>query len=233
MTIAIMQPYFFPYLGYFQLVNSVDTFVFYDDVNFIKSGWINRNRILVNGQANYFNIGLKNASVNSLINQTVINRNEKDISNKLKTLEIAYKKAPHFNEVFQLIVKILNFKANYIDELAMYSINKISKYLGITTRFEQSSIISNHTKALKKEKRLIEICKDLDADRYINPIGGQELYTKAEFKKEGIDLLFIKSHEISYKQFNNEFIPWLSIIDVLMFNDVSQARKFLNQYELI
>lgn len=234
MKLAIMQPYVFPYIGYFQMVNAVDKFVFYDDVNFIKQGWINRNRILVSNKDFLFTVPLKSVSSFSLIKDTYINTNiyEKWQHKFLVTLEQSYKKAPYFTEIQALVNKILNSGKETINELAIDSIQVISEYLNIDTQFYTSSERYNN-KGMEKEERLLDICKSEGATQYINAIGGQELYKKENFDIHGIQLNFIKPLPIEYKQFNNEFVPWLSIIDVLMFNSKEEIQIMLEQYELI
>lgn len=230
MKIAIMQPYFFPYIGYFQLINAVDKFVIYDDVNFIKNGWINRNRILINGKDNYLTVHLKDASSFKLINNVNFTGNRNKL---IKTIQQTYIKAPYFKDVYSIIEKVLTYECNLISELAHKSIIEVLAYLNIDTEIIVSSEKLNYTKNYKNQERIIAICKELGATHYINANGGQELYNKEIFANEGIELNFIKSQEIKYKQFNNEFISWLSIIDVLMFNSKETVRQMLSMHELV
>ena len=212
------------------MINSVDKFVFYDDVNYINRGWINRNRILVNGQAHTFTISLKEASQNKLIKDIDIVDNRKTV---LKTIEQAYKKAPLFNSAFEIVKNIMEYKTDKISDLAIYSVVQVSKYFGISTIFEKSSECYSQTKGQEKATRLQNICNLNNAKTYINAIGGQELYSKDNFKQANVDLFFIKTLPIEYKQYKNDFVPWLSIIDVMMFNSQEQIKYFLNRYELI
>ncbi|MBL0049437.1 MAG: WbqC family protein [Bacteroidetes bacterium] len=230
--LAVMQPYLFPYIGYFQLIGAVDKFVVYDDVNFIKKGWINRNNILINNQANLFSIPLKEASQNKLINEIYISEDEKWRSTFLKTIAQAYKKAPYFEPVYALIEEIITAEVSKISDLIVASLSRLNTYMGITTILVESAVIYEAAH-LKGQERILEICKKEKAAQYINPIGGQELYSKDLFKENGIALNFIKTQPIQYAQFGKEFIPWLSIIDVLMFNNKEQIKVMLNQYELI
>ena len=235
MTIAIMQPYLFPYIGYFQLIHAVDRFVIYDDVNFIKRGWIARNNILVNGKANLFTVPLESASQNNKINQIRI---KKDIyqtwsSKFLKTLEQSYKKAPFYKDVAPIVVSLLTHKYDYIIDLARNSIASICEYLEMNTTIITTSILYNNHR-LNAQDRIIDICNKEDADCYINAIGGQELYNKEAFSEQGIKLFFLKPKNATYLQFGNEFVPWLSIIDVLMFNSIEDIqKKLLPAYQLI
>lgn len=233
MKIAIMQPYLFPYIGYFQLINAVDTFVFYDDVNFIKRGWINRNQILVNNKSGLFTVPLKKASQNKLINEIETAIDEKWLSQFFKTLEQNYKNAPYFNETFQLLKKVFDKKQTKISSLAIDSVLQISKYLQLNTQFEVSSIAYPNSIDLSKAERLIAICKEKGSNQYINPSGGKELYHKNTFNKEDIVLSFIVNELLPYRQFGNEFVNGLSIIDVLMFNSKEEIRLMLNKYELV
>lgn len=234
MKVAIMQPYFIPYLGYWQLIKAVDTFIIYDDVNFIRGGgqYINRNNILVNKNKVFFRIEISNISQNKLINETHIDTNNSKYKNKIITIKNAYKKAPHFDDIFPLIVKILEFKETNISLFLKNSIDIINNYLGINTEIIFSSSIKKDN-SLKAENKILDICKNLNATQYINTIGGQDLYSYSNFKSNNIDLSFIKMNEIRYKQFDNEFIPNLSIIDVMMFNSKEDIQKMLESYTLI
>ncbi len=230
MKLAVMQPYFFPYIGYFQMIKAVDTFVFYDDVNFIKNGWINRNRILINGQASYFTLQLKDASSFKLINEISFSDNRNKL---LKSIAVSYSKAPYFKDVFELIERSFHVEVLNVASVAINSTVQIAKFLNLNTTFEISSEKYADTKGMDRTHRLIEICKRSDASTYINAIGGADLYDKSFFKEHGIELTFIKSKEIVYNQFKNDFVPWLSIIDVLMFNSVEEVQIMLDHYDLV
>ncbi len=234
MKIAVMQPYLFPYIGYFQLMNAVDQFVIYDNIEFTKKGWINRNRILVNGKDAYISLPLKKDSdfldIKERYLAEIWQEERKKILNKIAE---SYKKAPHFSNVYHIIEKCLLFEKMNLFEFILNSLNSVKEYLGIATPLIISSEISiNHQ--LKAEKKVVEICKSLKAETYINPIGGTGLYNKDDFKKEGIDLYFLKTGDVKYKQFNNDFIPFLSIIDVMMFNSADEIKKQLKSaYTLV
>lgn len=233
MITAIMQPYFFPYIGYFQLIQAVDKFVIYDDVNFIKGGWINRNQIFVNREPQFINIFLSGASSNKLINEVSVNA-EKSMKT-LKTIELNYKKAPFFKNVFPIIQAFfqdLKLKNDNIAQVAGNSIQTVCNYLNIEKRFVYSSESYPETKGLDKADRLITILDKSEANVYINPTGGESLYERPYFKNRGIDLFFITNHITPYQQFKNEFVPGLSIIDVMMFNSVEEIGGMLDNYEL-
>lgn len=229
MKVGIMQPYLFPYIGYFQLMMAVDTFVIYDDVNFIKQGWINRNRILLNNSDFMFNITLKGASSFKKINEIEV------VSNNLKlitTIEQSYRKAPYYAKVYPLVSNILINEETNLARYLTTSLNAIIEYLGIQVSILISSKIEKDT-TLKGDDKVIAICKKLKATNYINAIGGQELYSKNKFAENGLILNFIKSKPIVYKQFKDPFIPGLSIIDVMMFNSPEAINEMLNEYEFV
>lgn len=225
-----MQPYFLPYIGYFQLINAVDKYVIYDDVQYIKSGWINRNNILLNGQNFRFNLIILGASPKKLINEIFVAENQ---FNLLKTIESAYKKAPFFSIVFPLLENIINYENKNLAKYIGNSLIKIAIYLNIKTEFIYSSEIKAKNNLLKAQAKVINICSVLNATEYINAIGGIELYDKEKFEKNNIKLRFLKINSLEYKQFHNPFIPNLSILDVLMFNSIEKINIILNKYELI
>lgn len=232
MKLGIMQPYLFPYIGYFQLINLVDKFIILDDVNYINRGWINRNNILVNGKAHLFTMPLKNASQNTLIKDLELAVDENWKNKFFRTLELSYKKAPYFDHAFDIVNCVISTQSNFLKDWHLKCFELIRNYLDIKTIFIQTSTKYNN-RELKGQYRILDICKEEKADHYINPIGGQGLYNEQLFSKKDIKLNFLKSEEIIYQQFNSEFLPWLSIIDVLMFNSKSIIKKFLLQYELV
>ena len=229
MTLAIMQPYFFPYIGYWQLINAVDIFIIYDDVNFIKQGYINRNAILTNGKAQIFTLELIGASSNKLINEIEIGSNAIKV---LKTIQQNYRKAPYYDHVILIIEEILNHREKNLAKFIGFSLKKISEYLEIDTKFLYSSDIEKNGD-LKAQEKILDLCRNFHATHYINAIGGQELYDKDVFKQNNIKLSFIKTELVEYKQFNDDFIPYLSIIDILMFNSREDVKQMLVKYELI
>lgn len=235
MTLAIMQPYIFPYIGYFQLIKAVDKFVIYDDVNFIKQGWINRNRILINGKEHLFTVPLEGASSFKLIRETELNyKFFKAWEIKfLRSLEQSYKKASNFKECFDLIQKVLKRieGQNNIASLAVASIVEVVNYLGLKTEIELTSTVYNN-QHLSAQSRVIDICIMEGASTYINPEGGQSLYNHAVFEEHGLQLKFIKANLEEYEQFNLPFSKGLSIIDVLMFNSKERVKEMLNEYSL-
>lgn len=232
MKLAIMQPYLFPYIGYFQLVNAVDKFVFYDDVQYIKRGWINRNYILERGERKLLiTLHLDKSSVKKKINEIRVEDNSKKI---IKTIKQNYSKAPFFDSAFPLVEKVFKLASSgpLISEIASTSICEVSRYLGLKTNFLFSSGTYPETLGFGREGRPISICKIEGAEIIANPIGGENLYNKDDFRQAGVALFFLKTNEVKYPQFKNKFVPNLSIIDVIMFNPKEQIISLLNNYEL-
>lgn len=225
-----MQPYLFPYLGYFQLINAVDEYVIYDDVQFIKGGWINRNNILVDGAKTLVTLPLVGASSNKMINEIEISRQK--LPDFIESIETAYRDAPYFNDVMNLVKQIAGFPDNNLGAFVGKSVQLISSYLNINTRYLYSSALSKNS-SLKGQDKVIDICTTLDANTYINAIGGQGLYDKSAFLGYSIELKFLKTSLRPYRQFNSEFVSGLSIIDVMMFNSADTLKEMLGDYELI
>lgn len=227
-----MQPYFLPYIGYFQLAQLVDKFVIYDNIQFTKKGWINRNRILVNGQDQFITLPLKNDSDFLDINKRLLaDTFDTDKLKLLRRIKESYRKAPYFEDAYPVIEGIFSFPSRGLFDFLFNSVFQICQYLGINTEFVVSSGIQvDHS--LKSEERVLAIAKQMNAKCYINPIGGQELYSKRNFADQGIELNFIQSEPIVYKQFNNEFVPWLSILDLMMFNSKDEIRLMLQSFKL-
>lgn len=232
MKLGIMQPYFLPYIGYWQLLNAVDKYVIYDDVNFIKGGWINRNNILINNEAKLFNIQMQGASSNKLINEIEVSSNKVWKKKFLKTIENSYSKAPFYNEVYPVLEDIINHNETNLAKYITHSISKVCEYLEITTRLVMSSDIAKDNE-LKAQDKVIEICKKLDAREYYNAIGGKELYSYSDFENNNVKLKFLETCKIEYIQFNDQFVPNLSIVDVLMFNSIEKVKLMLDDYKII
>lgn len=229
MTLAIMQPYIFPYIGYWHLLEASDTFVIFDDVNYIKQGYINRNNMLANKKRQIFTLELIGASSNKLINEIKIGNNSKKI---LKIIKQNYIKAPYFEQIYPLLNNILLNEEPNLAKYIGYSIFRIVEYLGIKINILYSSDIEKDNE-LKAQEKVIHIAGKLGATNYVNAIGGKELYSKEDFRNNNIKLNFIKTNIIEYKQFKNDFIPYLSIIDILMFNSVEEINTMLKSYELV
>ena len=233
MKLGIMQPYFFPYIGYYQLINAVDKYIILDDVNFIKGGWINRNRILIHKEPKYINLPLKGGSRNVFINEMSVSSDLKLYKKSLKDLYINYRKAPYYEEVYPLLEEIILYKENNLAKWLENSIRQVCDYLEINTPLIVSSTIDKDYN-LKCQDKVIDLCKKMNADEYINAIGGQQLYSKEAFMSEGIKLNFLHTDDIKYNQFSKNMIAKnLSIIDVMMFNSKKDIKKMLGEYTLI
>lgn len=232
MKLGIMQPYFFPYLGYFQLINAVDKFVVYDNIQYTKKGWFNRNRYLCEGKDKYFTVPLAKDSdfLDVRCRKVAKDFNKEKLKNQIRA---AYQKAPFFQETFELFCECLDYENSNLFEFIFFSIHKILSYLELDTEIIVSSAVDIEHRTLKGEKKVLALCRKLNADCYINSIGGMELYDKKHFEKENIKLQFIKMDHIVYKQWENEFVAGLSILDVLMFNSVEETKRMLNRYTLL
>ncbi len=232
MRLAIMQPYFMPYIGYFQLIAAVDQFVVYDNIKYTKKGWINRNRILQNGKDAMFSLPLKRDSDTLVVAQRELaadfNRDK-----LLNQFIGAYRRAPYFEQNIPLLETIVLHKNSNLFGFIYHSIVSTCEHLGIGTEIRISSEIAiNHD--LKGQDKVLALCHGLGADVYINAIGGMELYDRDKFGTHGIELKFIRAKQFEYPQLGALFVPWLSIVDVLMFNPLNAVRTCIaSNYELI
>lgn len=227
-----MQPYFLPYIGYFQLMNAVDKFVIYDNIQFSKKGWVNRNKFLQNGKDVLFTIPLKKDSDYLNINQRYLSNDSLKKRKKiLRQLETSYSKAPYFNSIFPILKNCFYTEEVNLFDFIYFSLMQVVELLEINTEFIYSSKVKINSK-LKGQEKVLAICRELGCDVYLNPIGGVDLYKKEIFAENKIKLNFIKSKENNYKQFQNNFIPWLSIIDVMMFNSIVDIQNMLDKYTL-
>lgn len=228
-----MQPYLFPYIGYFQLINAVDEFVIHDDVQYIKAGWINRNRILQNGKDTFITLSVRNDSAYKNINERFFSDDfEKDKKKTLRIIENSYYKAPNVKDVCALLDTIFSYNDKNVSKFITESIKKINTYLNILTPIKISSDIDKNIDT-KGEDRVIELCKACKTSEYVNPEGGIALYSKEYFSNANIQLKFLQTNVIEYKQFSSKFIPYLSIIDVLMFNDKDVVKEYLTQFTYV
>lgn len=228
-----MQPYFFPYIGYFQLMNAVNEFVVYDNIEYTRKGWINRNRMLINGKDAYFTIPLQKDSDFLDVRERKISDDWKQERRKiLGRIFESYRKAPFIDNVFPLVESCFYYEETNLFWYVFHSIEKISGFLNISTPLVVSSTIDiDHN--LRAAEKVIAICHSRKAQQYLNPIGGVELYNRDQFMKEGIELKFIRTGEVVYRQFDNKFVSSLSIMDVMMFNSVEKTGELLNRaYEI-
>ncbi len=230
MIISGNQPYFLPYIGYWQLIHNADVFLVGDDYNFIRKGWVSRNRLLNNGADELFNIQMNKASDSKLIQEIeILNSDHTKLLRKIKYL---YHNAPFFSQGNALLKEILSYPGLNLADFLINSINVVCRYLEINTPIIRTSTLIGNCN-LKKENRIYDQCKRFHADTFVNAIGGIELYDPNEFKKRGLTLKFLKTKPVEYKQFNHPFVPNLSILDVIMFNSREEVIKMLGSYELV
>jgi hypothetical protein len=232
MRLAIMQPYFLPYIGYYQLIAAVDTFVVYDNIKYTKKGWINRNRMLLNGTGVMFSLPLrKDSDLLDIVQRELAT--DFDRTKLLNKIAGAYGKAPHFEQTFSLLDRIVHYEDSNLFRFIHHSIVETCAHLGLGTDIRISSEIAiDHE--LKGQDKVLALCQAAGVDTYINSIGGTELYSQDEFSGRGIKLKFIKAKTFNYPQFGASFVPWLSIVDVLMFNPLDTVRACIaSNFELI
>lgn len=232
MKVAIMQPYFMPYIGYFQLIRSADLFIVYDNIQYTKKGWINRNRMLQNGKAVMFSLPLKSDSDFLDVRDRSLAANF-DRDKLLRQFENAYRRAPYFRQTFPLIEQSVRCEGTNLFGFLRHSIARTCEHLGIATEIRVSSSIPiDH--GLKNQEKVLALCQAVGARSYVNAIGGMELYAKDEFRARGLNLNFVRSRPLQYPQFDQSFVPWLSIVDVLMFNSLDTVRGCVGSgYDLI
>ncbi|WP_176314457.1 WbqC family protein [Burkholderia vietnamiensis] len=227
MRLAIMQPYLFPYLGYFQLAAAVDRFVFYDDVAFIKNGWINRNRILLSGCAHYLTVPLAGAGSSHRIGDVRMQPRERWLPRLRESLRHAYARAPYYPTVSALFERVVSYETDSIGDLAAHSVVEVCRFVGIGPEFVATSSGYGND-ALKGQARVLDICARERARTYVNLPGRRNLYHRAAFAETGLELEFIEPGLPAYPQFGAAFVPGLSILDVLMFNHVDKVRAMLH-----
>ncbi|MCX7147495.1 MAG: WbqC family protein [Sulfuritalea sp.] len=227
-----MQPYFFPYIGYFQLIGAVDLFIVYDNIKYTKKGWINRNRMLQNGKDVMFSLPLKSDSdaLDICERELAADFKRDKLLNQFKE---AYRRAPHFDRTFSLIEEIVRHADTNLFRFLHHSIVKTCQHLEIGTEIRISSEIAiDHS--LKSQAKVLALCAAAGTDTYINAIGGLDLYDRDGFRAQGIQLKFISSKPFEYAQFGATFAPWLSIVDVMMFNAPEQIGVAIREgYELV
>jgi hypothetical protein len=234
MTLGIMQPYFMPYLGYFALIKHVDQFILFDTPQFIRHGWIERNKVLKpNGEPLYIKVPLQKHSRDTSINEVVI-KNEENWKRKIMAQLVPYKKkAPHYSEVTALLNDIFDIETNSIVTLNFIALQKICTYLDIQTPIKIWSEMDVEIESVNApDEWALNICKAMGADSYYNPPGGKEFFDANKYIAAGVDLNFLEIKQTPYKQLNNEFVPYLSIIDVLMFNDKESVTQMLEQIKI-
>jgi hypothetical protein len=232
MKVAIMQPYFLPYLGYFQLIAAVDRFVIYDDVQYMKGGYVNRNAIQIRGTKSHMTVPLQKASPNRLIHEIEIVAGDHWRRKLLKTIGFAYAKAPHYDAVFPLVEDIVGNMETNLSSFLQHAITRVCDYLDIGTQIIPTSRIYEN-RHLDRVERVIDIVQRCGGNTYINPIGGVELYDKQEFAHQGIELQFLEMKPVRYHQLTQHFVANLSILDLIMFNSKTAMTSLLGEYRLV
>lgn len=230
MKVAMNQPYFIPYIGYWQLIESVDTFAIADNYNYIKGGWVNRNRILEGNNIRYFNITVDHASQNRFICDHRIKLFDTAI--KIRQLDSFYSKAPYRKEGIELMEQIFDFDGDNLADFLYRSIQLVCDYLKIETKIVRTSDYEQDS-SLRFADRIYNYCRQMGADTYHNPIGGTHLYHFDEFEAQGLKLAFVETIPVPYPQSSEKFEFGLSIIDIIMQNSVEDIQKMLKSYRLI
>lgn len=231
MRVAVMQPYIFPYLGYFQLLDAVDRFVVLDDATFIRRGWINRNRILLDGEPHLFTVPLDRASPNRRICDIGL-ADEPWRAKLRKKLAAAYASAPHRDETLALLERVIDEPAESIGDLARRSLQEIASQLRLETEFVPTARVyaNDH---LKAQERILDICRQAAARVYVNPPGGRDLYHDDDFASSGVELRFLEPELSEYDQRVSSFQPGLSVLDALMWNGAEGTRALLSGYRVL
>ena len=227
MRIGILQPYLLPYIGYFQLINSVDHLVIYDDAKYTKKGWINRNRFQTNGVEQKFTVPLERASDFLDIRDRKVSPSYASVS-IINQITNAYIKSPNFEIVIEQMEKIFDFSERNLFLFIRNSIEVVNEYLEIKTPIIVSSDI-HAARGLRGKDRVVKICQELGAKTYINPQNGRSLYDRQDFEDQGIELLFLESQLSEYHQSLLPFLPGLSIVDVMMMESVFEIKSRLLQ----
>jgi hypothetical protein len=254
MKLAVMQPYFFPYIGYFQCIHAADKYILYENLDYITEGWMHRNRILVkNSKPVYINARINGKSSSKKISEIALDQSPQWKKKLLHSVMLNYRGSHYFEEVYPLVETLVNGNQQFLFEYNAAIIKGISRFLDIETEIisDNSGYLALEerlekmdekdyalfpqltTRPVKKVARVLEMCAAEKATVFLNAIGGRELYLKDEFKNYGIDLFFIKTGAITYPQFSREFYPHLSVIDALMHKGKEGTKELLNDYELV
>jgi hypothetical protein len=229
--VALMQPYFLPYLGYFQLIAASDCFVVYDNVQFIKNGWIERNRYLLEGEAKWFGVPLAKGSHSQMIMERQVSAHF-DMASLINKLAFAYRKAPHVERTLTWLEALLKLPAQNIAELNELALRSCCSLLKLNTPIIRASewAPSSHSRG---QDRVIEVIKSVGGTSYLNPAAGGSLYEADDFAQAGYALELLKPSLPVYAQHNKPFVPALSILDALMFNEVETVSAWVRQGEIL
>ena len=228
MLIGILQPSYIPWLGFFEQISRVDVFILYDDVQYDKQGWRNRNKIKNSRGSQWLSVPILTKGKRSqLINQARIDPSNRWAFKHLSSLETNYKKAIYFNHFYCQIEPLLRKKWSYLLDLNLNLLNLLKEYLEIKTQIIlSSSLLKRLPKDASPESRLIEICEKVGGDTLYEGAAGQNYIDASLFKKAGIGLIYQEYHHPIYRQLYGKFIPYLSVVD-LIFNEGPNSRAIL------
>jgi hypothetical protein len=236
MRLSIMQPYFFPYIGYFALIKNVDRFILLDEVQYIRHGWIERNRIInPKGEFTYIQVPLiKEEGRNTIIKRLRIRNDEEWQRKILSQLEVYRKRSPHYYAVRNLIADCISGDDSSIVGLNYRTLRAVCDYLEISTTIE---IFSEMNLSIQQPNHpgewALNICKAIgNVEEYWNPIGGKEIFNKGSFETSGIHLGFLEMNKNQYQQGELVFQENLSIIDLLMFNSKDEVKTMINNFTI-
>jgi hypothetical protein len=230
MIVAIMQPYFFPYIGYFQLMSAVDTFVIYDDVQYINRGWVNRNRIASRGLVQWLTMPVSKAPREWPINKRHYVDDSKVRARLVEKVQRTYSQSAFFDAVFPELEDLINYADCNVARHNANSLTSLARKLGVDCRVVKSSEIEKPS-GLKGAAKIIDICDRIGARHYINSIGGRLLYDANEFRRRSIELLFLET-QVPPQQLSVG-PQYLSIIDSLMREGPVASRQALAEYRLL
>ncbi len=239
-----MQPYFFPHIGYFQLIHAVDRFFLYDNLDYSRGGWINRNRILVvRGRPTFLSVPIRGRKITKTIRDTILLEDPHWRLSLQRSIHTCYSRSPYFRETLQLVEEILFLETSSLAEINKRCITGVCNHLGVDTEILTDSTPFDAlefelrqrpgTDPIRKVTRAIELCRALGADVFINAIGGRALYDKEVFARHGVRVFFVQTRPHTYPQRAATFHPSLSIIDVLMNCGRDGTRRLLGEYDLV
>lgn len=236
MKVAIMQPYFFPYLGYFQLIKNSDTFILLDDVQYIRHGWVNRNRILKPEQDwQYILVPLQEHEQTTLIKEIKVQDNDIWKDKILRQIQHYKRKSPFYLNTKILLEECFNHTDTSITRLNGFYLEKVCNYIRLPLNLKISSLENyNYSNVHTAGDWALKICQQIEGTEYLNPINGKEIFNPQDFSNANIELCFLNCTDISYSQRRNGIIELgLSIIDVLMFNSPEQIHNLLEKCEIV
>jgi hypothetical protein len=226
-----MQPYFIPYIGYFQLIDSVDHFVIADNYQFTKQSWLNRNRLLFDGSPTYYSIALKKSSDFVNISEKLIS-DDFDPDHLIRKFSNSYAKRPYYHQANKILLKVFSHNATSLLELNTLAIHYICDYLEIQTEIHLISQLNVDVNANRNEK-IYSTCALLGAKEYVNAPGGRDIYTRDTFEARNLILKFLRPNLVEYDQGCSNFIDQLSIIDLIANLDKGEIiSRHLRSYTL-